>query len=99
MVEDTLQRSRVDVAWLCALRVLLGLVMCAGALRFMAKGWIHEFFVKPEFHFAYPGLGFVRPLPEPLLWSVFVAMALLALGLALGLWYRACALGLLVAFT
>jgi vitamin K-dependent gamma-carboxylase len=94
-----ISEDRVDVASLCALRVMIGFVMCGAAIRFMAKGWVREFFVQPQFHFAYPGLGFVKPLPESLMWGVFGAMALLGLGLAAGLWYRACSIGLFLAFT
>ena len=43
----------VDIAWLAAFRVLFGLSMGVSMVRFIAYGWIDEFFVTPAFHFKY----------------------------------------------
>ena len=78
----------VDIGPLVVLRIVFGLLMLAGAVRFMARGWIRELYVLPQFHFTYDGFGWVRPLPEWGLWLVFVGLAGLALAIALGLAYR-----------
>ena len=78
----------VDIGPLVVLRVVFGLLMLVGAVRFMAKGWIRELYVLPQFHFTYTGFDWVRPLPEWGLWLVFVALAGLALAIALGFAYR-----------
>ncbi|MBK7219456.1 MAG: HTTM domain-containing protein [Candidatus Promineofilum sp.] len=78
----------VDIGPLIVLRVVFGLLMLAGAVRFMARGWIGELYVLPQFHFTYAGFDWLRPLPEWGLWLVFVALAALALAVALGLAYR-----------
>ena len=78
----------VDIGPLVVLRVVFGLLMLAGAVRFMARGWIRELYVLPRFHFTYDGFGWVRPLPEWGLWLVFVALAALSLAIALGFAYR-----------
>ena len=53
----------VDIASLAAFRVLFGLVMAAGTIRFLAKGWVTELYLRPRFHFPYPGFEWVRPWP------------------------------------
>jgi vitamin K-dependent gamma-carboxylase len=74
-----------DIAWLAAFRILFGCAMCISMLRFVAFGWIDEFFVQPSFHFKYWGFSWVEPLPAPymhgLVWGLALAAALVALGL------------------
>ena len=42
-----------DAAGLAAFRVLFGSVVATSAGRFLAYGWVDEFFVKPRFTFHY----------------------------------------------
>jgi vitamin K-dependent gamma-carboxylase len=90
--------ARVDGAWLAAFRVLFGLAMCVSMLRFIAYGWIDEFFSKPTFHFKYWGFAWVEPLPAGELHALFWVLAALALGIALGLCFRACAAAFALGF-
>src|SRR5262245_61600506 len=82
----------VDIAWLSAFRILFGLAMCVSMLRFLAYGWVDEFFVKPQFHFKYWGFAWVQPLPEAQMHAFIWVMAGLALCVALGLCFRLAAL-------
>jgi len=93
-----LSLARVDGAWLAAFRVLFGLAMCVSMLRFIAYGWIDEFFLKPAFHFKYWGFAWVEPLPAPELHALFWVLAALALAIALGLCFRACAAAFAIGF-
>lgn len=88
-----------DIASLAALRVLFGLVMSGAAVRFLAKGWVEELLVAPPFHFTYAAFWFVAPLSSALMAALYVVLALAALGVAFGLYYRACALVVFVGFT
>jgi vitamin K-dependent gamma-carboxylase len=88
----------VDGAWLAAFRVLFGLAMCVSMLRFIAYGWIDEFFVAPAFHFKYWGFAWVEAIPAPQLHALFWVMAALALGIALGLCFRLCAAAFALGF-
>jgi vitamin K-dependent gamma-carboxylase len=88
----SLQRP-VDGAWLAAFRILYGVTLCVSMLRFVAYGWVDRLFVAPSFHFKYWGFGWVAPLPGPAMHALFWALALLALAIALGLWFRWAALG------
>lgn len=78
----------VDAASLIAFRVAFGLLMCASVIRFAARGWIHELYVAPEFHFHYWGFGWVEPLPAAGMVAVFAALGVLSLLVAAGVAYR-----------
>ncbi|HEU4537948.1 MAG TPA: HTTM domain-containing protein, partial [Polyangiaceae bacterium] len=78
----------VDLAWLAAFRALFGLTMSVSMLRFLAYGWVDEFFVKPRFHFKYWGFAWVEPLSPPLLHAAFWALAGLGLAVAAGACFR-----------
>lgn len=88
-----------DIGPLIVLRVAFGLLMAAGAARFMAMGWIRQLYVEPRFHFTYYGFEWVRPLPEWGLWLVFGALMALSLCIALGLAYRPSMAAFFVLFT
>jgi hypothetical protein len=70
------------------MRIAFGLVMFISTVRFMAKGWVDEFYVAPHFHFPFYGLEWVRPLPAAGMYAVFVLMLLASLGLILPRFYR-----------
>ncbi|HEY8379118.1 MAG TPA: HTTM domain-containing protein [Nannocystis sp.] len=78
----------VDAASLHVFRLALGLLLCAGTIRFAARGWIRELYIEPTFHFHYWGFGWVEPLPPAGMIAVFVALGALALLVAAGAWYR-----------
>ncbi|MEM8548870.1 MAG: HTTM domain-containing protein, partial [Pseudomonadota bacterium] len=44
-----------DIAALAVFRMLLGGLMCVGALRFMHNDWIERLYLDPDFHFKYWG--------------------------------------------
>jgi len=78
----------VDAAWLAALRAVFGLTMCVSMLRFIAYGWIDDFWVRPRFHFKYWGFAFVEPLSPSLMHALFWGLAALALAMAVGFFAR-----------
>lgn len=89
----------VDIASLAAFRMLFGAVMCAALVRSLAKGWVTTFFVEPTFHFTYAPFWFVHPWPGIGMYVHFAATALAALGVALGLCFRASAVAFFLGFT
>jgi len=84
---------------LVALRVIFGLLGFVGAMRFFAYGWIERFYTEPAFHFTYWGFDWVRPLPEPWTTALFVVIAVSALCIAVGAFYRAATIVFVSAFT
>src|SRR5690349_15452249 len=77
-----------DIAALAAYRVLIGGLMCVGALRFMSNGWIERLYVQPTFHFKYWGFEWVQVPGETGLYVLFSAIAFTAFMVAIGLFYR-----------
>lgn len=69
-------------------RIVFGLLLFIAEVRFIARGWVTDFYIKPGFFFSFYGFEWVRPLPAPYMHWVFYALAALALLIALGLFYR-----------
>jgi vitamin K-dependent gamma-carboxylase len=91
--------AEADGAGLTIVRIVLGLILSASALRFVLKDWVREIYVAPRFHFTYFGFDWVRPWPET--WMTLHVLAMGACGalIALGLFTRAAALGYFFLFT
>jgi len=69
-------------------RICFGLVGLILTFRFFAHGWIDALFIAPEFHFKYPGFGWVEPLPGIGMYLVFGVLVVSSASIALGLWHR-----------
>lgn len=79
-------RRPVSSASFTAFRVAFGVLVVVSTVRFVARGWVEEFYLAPANHLTYAGFEWVRPLP-PL--AMYTHMALLAaLGAAIALGYR-----------
>lgn len=89
----------VDIASLALFRIVFGLLMAVGVIRFMALGWVEEFYILPGFHFTWALFPWVRPWPGALMHLHFATLAVLAFGVALGFHYRACAALFFAGFT
>jgi hypothetical protein len=90
-VIGALAAAPVDIASLAAFRVLFGLMMAAGMIRFLAKGWVRELYLDQAFCFSYPGFSWVQPWPAVWMRAHFIFLAVVALGMAAGFYYRVCA--------
>lgn len=77
-----------DIAALAVFRMLIGGLMCIGALRFLLNGWIERLYVEPDFHFKYWGFGWVQVPGETGLYVLYSGIALTAFMVALGAFYR-----------
>jgi uncharacterized membrane protein YphA (DoxX/SURF4 family) len=101
MQSSPLQRylhGYTPAAPLATFRIAFGLLVLASVVRFWAKGWIAELYLKPKFFFAYYGFEWIRPLGS-YTYGLFVFCGMCALLVALGHWYRTAAAGLFVSFT
>ena len=90
MIEDLRRRAQepVDPASLVLFRLLFGVLLLAATLRFLAYGWVREHYLEPAVHFPFWGVGWLQPLPGIGMYLVFGLMAVAALGIALGAYYR-----------
>jgi hypothetical protein len=93
-----LQRP-VSIAPLVTFRILFGLMMLAGTIRFWANGWITQQYVTPKFYFTYMGFEWVHPLGHTGMNVIFGAIAMAIIMIILGLFYRFAIITFFVAFT
>lgn len=77
-----------DIAALAVFRMLIGGLMCFGALRFMSKGWIERLYIEPDFHFKYWGFEWVQVPGETGLYLLYSGIAVTAFLVAIGAFYR-----------
>ena len=80
--------NQINIAPLAILRIAFGAIMFISVFRFIAKGWVTDFYVTPKFYFTYYGFDWVKPLSEIGMFTVFYLMALAAIFVFLGLFYR-----------
>jgi vitamin K-dependent gamma-carboxylase len=78
----------VDIASLAAFRVIFGTVMFASCVRLLTSGWIDTMYVEPKWFFKYAGFGWVQPWPAWGMYLHYVVLAVLALAIATGAFYR-----------
>lgn len=89
----------VDAASLGVFRIVFGTAVAIDAWRYLAYGWVVDlFYVQPTIHFHYFGFDFVQPWSGGGMRLHFWAMSAVALLVATGLFYRAAAVTLLVAY-
>ncbi len=81
-------RRPVDIASLAAFRIIFGLVMFAGIVRFLFTGWIEAMYGQPRFFFHYPGFDWVEPWSVTGMYVHYGVLAGLALAIAAGAWHR-----------
>ena len=77
-----------DVASAVLFRVGFGLLMFWEISRYFYFDWVEELFAKPQFHFQYQWFQWVVPIPTDGMYLLFAALGILALMIALGLYYR-----------
>jgi hypothetical protein len=80
--------ARVDIASLAAFRIIFGAVMFVGILRFLATGWIEPMYGEPTWFFKYPGFAWVEPWSATGMYVHYSVLAVLALAIAVGVFYR-----------
>lgn len=89
----------VDVAALVYFRVAFGLIMLWEVVRYVDHGRIHRYWIEPDFHFHYPGFGWIEPLPGVGMYVLWLALGVLAVLITLGLFYRFAAVLFFLGFT
>jgi len=80
--------AETSIAPLVVFRIIFGVMMFVGTLRFWLKGWIHDFFLQPDHFFHYYGFEWVKPMGEFGMFTIFSLLLISSLSIALGLFYR-----------
>ena len=84
---------------LAVFRMVFGILVTVGALRFLNNGWVESFFVKPTYFFTFDFAPWVQVGPPWMMLSLVIALAVLGVLVALGLFYRVSIVLLFVVFT
>lgn len=69
-------------------RIAFGCVMMFEVYRYFDHGWIDRYWSIPAYNFGYWPFDFMKPLLQPGMDILFVCLGILALLIALGLYYR-----------
>ena len=80
--------EEVDNSPLIAFRIIFGALLFYHILAALLNGTVYKDFIQPPFTFNFIGFDFLQPLPGDGMYFYFGLMALLALMIMLGGWYR-----------
>ena len=89
----------VHLAPLAVFRMAFGILMLMSVIRFMYRGWVYDMYIRPKVFFPYYGFEWIKPLDGNLMYAVFMIMAISALFIALGLFYRVSTIVFFLLFT
>jgi hypothetical protein len=84
---------------LITFRFLFGTLMAVGAIRFMFSDWIQKCYVEPTFFFKFYGFEWVVVPSETGCYILYSLIAISALGIAIGAFYRLSAIVFFITFT
>ena len=90
--------TKTRAASLAAFRILFGLLMLFSLIRFLAKGWVYDFYIAPKFHFKYYGFSWVTAWGE-YTYILFAIAILACIGIVLGFKYRLSIIVFFLSFT
>lgn len=89
----------IDTASLVFFRIAFGLLMFFSIGRFIAKGWIEDFYITPLVHFPFEGFYWLSPWPGKGMYFHFYVLLILSLFISLGLFYRVSTILFFLGFT
>lgn len=91
--------SSVNIAPLVVFRIIFGALLLYGSIRFVAKGWVKDLYIDPDFYFGYLGFEWVKPLPDSWMYLPFILMIIAAALIIIGWKYRWACLVYFLSFT
>lgn len=89
----------VSIAPLVVFRIAFGAMMLFSTIRFWANGWITDLYVKPAFYFPLLDMRWAKPLGSAGMHLLFLVMAISALLITLGWFYRIAIIAFFLSFT
>ncbi|HEY4323916.1 MAG TPA: HTTM domain-containing protein [Mucilaginibacter sp.] len=87
------------IAPLVVLRIAFGFIMLVSVVRFILKGWINAFYIKPLFHFTFYGFDWVKPLEVAGMYALFAVLVIASIMVTIGLFYRVAIVAFFICFT
>ena len=97
-IVQTYLSKKSEAATLAVFRILFGLMMIWGIIRFWYNGWIERLYLEPAFHFSYYGFEWVKPFGN---WTylLFVMCGIAALCITFGYKYKVAIITFFLSFT
>jgi hypothetical protein len=96
---NALFKRYVHIAPLAVLRIAFGGIMLISVVRFLLKGWVSAFYIKPQFHFTFYGFNWVRPFGAAGMYALFGLLIVSAVMIILGWFYRVAIVAFFLCFT
>ncbi|MBU2996803.1 HTTM domain-containing protein [Cellulophaga baltica] len=90
--------NNTEAASLAAFRILFGALMLFSLIRFVAMGWVEQFYILPKWHFTYYGFSWVKTLGV-YTYSLFALCMISCVGIILGFKYRLSIITFFLTFT
>jgi hypothetical protein len=90
--------NNTEAASLAAFRILFGVLMLFSLIRFVAMGWVEQFYILPKWHFTYYGFSWVKTLGV-YTYSLFALSMVSCIGVILGYKYRLSIITFFLTFT
>lgn len=84
----SLTNTSADIASLAVFRIVFGVLMFAYMVASLASGHVADYWIKPVFHFAYPGFEWFHLPRGAGAYAVYAFLGIAALGIATGTLYR-----------
>jgi hypothetical protein len=91
--------QHVNIAPLISFRILFGLLMAFALIRNLLLGFVHKFYIEPNFFFKYYGFEWVEAMGASLSYTLYAVLILSAFGILLGAFYRISATVFFLLFT
>jgi hypothetical protein len=95
----SLVKAPVHIAPLAVLRIAFGSIMLVSTIRFILKGWIYAFYIKPQFHFTFYWFDWVKPPTGAGMYMLFALLVIAAIMVTIGFFYRAAIITFFLCFT
>ena len=96
---NSFYKADKHIAPLAVLRIAFGGVMFISVVRFLLKGWVADFYIKPKLHFTFYGFEWVKPLGAIGMYALFALLIIASILVTIGLFYRASIIVFFVCFT
>src|ERR1700748_3014507 len=91
--------TKRHIAPLAVMRMAFGAIMLISTVRFLLKGWVSAFYIKPKFHFTFYGFDWVKPLGATGMYLLFRILVIAAILVTIGLFYRVAIVTFFLCFT
>ena len=82
---------------LVGFRIIFGMLMVIGTLRFLLNGWVNQLYIQPKFYFGF--IDGISPLPGNWMYLPFILLLIGAIGILFGAFYRISTILAFVSFT